>query len=106
MPRLLVVCLGALSACDTGYSATVDCQETFACCDELGDPVNQAISQAECRQTSQTIYDSLSESQRAELDDIFDLCVERGRTGCAFFVCLTGDAPTECPALELSPSDR
>ncbi len=99
---LFAFALCVAPACDTqGYSTTVDCQETFACCDELGDPVDESFTLDECRQATGVVIEQLSSQERADLDAIFDFCRDEGVSGCAFFECLTGESPTECPAIEL-----
>ncbi|MEN0062029.1 MAG: hypothetical protein AAGA48_07730 [Myxococcota bacterium] len=87
-----------LAACNNGYSARIDCRESIACCEELGEPV-EGLSQDECETTSRDLFDLLTDEQQEALDDIAQFC--RDRTGCAFETCITGVPPTSCPLVEL-----
>lgn len=101
MTRPLAVACLVLAACGGGYSARIDCEETFACCDELGEPVSGDFTLAECRETTGGVVEELTDAQRDALDDIFSFCRDQGVSGCDFFACLEGTAPTECPAIVL-----
>lgn len=104
MSRLLA-CVVALTACTGGrYSARVDCEETFACCAELGTPVKE-FTVRDCIDTTEVVVDQLSQAERDNLDAIFDFCRSEGSTGCAFQECVSGAPVTECPAIFLTGED-
>jgi len=99
MSRLFVPVLAVvLGACSGGrYTARADCEETFACCEELGESIED-FSIDECVATTQDAFDALSADEQQALDDIFTFCEGEGVTGCAFFECVTGSPLAVCPA--------
>lgn len=94
MSRLLVFALLGCSGAEAVYDPEIDCRETFACCDDLGQPAaNPDV--AACVAEEQAILDGLSNGDRKDLDAAFAPCADL--TACDFVGCALGTPPTGCP---------
>lgn len=87
---LAAIAVSALSLCACGgggYDADYDCEQTAACCEELGSTPS-ATTVSTCKQSSQQLYDNFNESFKAAADSLTEKC--GNKTACDYMECAIG----------------